>query len=87
MNRAAVTNYKYRSTGDGLLWVVDDVLTLRNRVDRQKLQQMVERFIDSQVLVPGLWRPIQAKELKGHSPTARLLRKMKETMELYNEKI
>lgn len=87
MNRAAVINYGYRTTGDGLLWTVDDVISLRNRVPQRQLQKLIERFIDSQVLVPGVWHPVHAKELKGDSPTARLLRKVKETMETYNEKI
>ncbi len=87
MNRSVVINYGYRATGDGLLWTVSDVISLRSHVPQKQLQKMIERFIDSQVLVPGVWHPIHSKELKGNSPTARLLRKIKETMETYNEKI
>jgi len=85
--RAAVTNYANRSTGDGLTWIVMEIINSRERMDRQQIQEVLNRFIESQVLLPGKWRPITANEMKGPSLKARQLRKMQETLETYNELI
>ncbi len=87
LQRASVINYEYRSTGDGLTWVVNEAIKIKDDVGQQRLQDAVDRFIDAQVLVPGKWKPIKKEELKGNSKTAQLLRMMQENLELYKEKI
>lgn len=87
VQRSKVINYEFRSTGDGLTWIVNEAINARNRMKRQRLQKVVERFIKSQVLVPGKWKPIKAHELKGKSLQSRLLQKMMANLELYSETI
>ena len=56
-------------------------------VEQQEIQEAIDRFIASQVLVPEKWKPISAEELKGSSMKARLLRKMQENLEIYKDAI
>lgn len=85
--RSNVINYAYRSTGDGLICLVDCAIATRDRIDRQKLQETIDRFIESQVLVPERWNPIKPQELKRPDEKSRLLRRMQKTVEEYSEAI
>ncbi len=85
--RASVINYMYRSTGDALIWIVDKSLSARNVMKRRELQESIERFIESQVLIPGKWKPLRPEELKGSSQRARHLRRIQRTLQLYHEMI
>ena len=87
VKRSSVINYTYRSTGDGLTWIVNEAITAKNKMKQQEIQEAVDRFIASQVLIPGKWKPISEEELKGASMKACLLRKMQENLELYKETI
>jgi hypothetical protein len=85
--RSSVVNYIYRSTGDGISWIIYEIMKLKDRVNRQELQDITNRFIESQVLVPGKWRPIRQEETAGRSLKARLLRKIQQTLKECNELI
>ena len=85
--RASVINYEYRSTGDGLTWIVNEAIKVKDDVGQNHLQEAIDRFIDAQVLVPGKWKPIKEEELKGRSKTVQLLRMMQENLEFYKENI
>ncbi len=85
--RAAVINYEHRGTGDGFTWICKESNIPDSSKHRDEFQQAVERFIDSQVLVPGKWKPIRPWELRGNTIRAQHLRRMQETLELYNEAI
>ncbi|MCA9405526.1 MAG: YdiU family protein [Candidatus Omnitrophica bacterium] len=85
--RSGVINYEYRRTGDGLTWIVNEAIMIRNRIGQQRLQAVIERFIKAQVLIPGKWKPIRKAELDGDSMKAKLLRKMQENLQIYNEQI
>jgi hypothetical protein len=85
--RSSVVNYIYRSTGDGISWIIYEIMKLKDRVNRQELQDITNRFIESQVLVPGKWRPISREETAGRSLKARLLRKIQQTLKECNELI
>jgi hypothetical protein len=87
VKRSSVINYAYRSTGDGLTWIVDEAINAKDTMDRHEIQEAVDRFIESQVLVPGKWKPIREEELRGSSMKSRLLRKMQESLELYVDTI
>lgn len=87
VERSTVINHQYRKTGDGLTWIVDEAIKAKKRMERKQIQAVVDRFIDSQVLVPGKWQPITPQELRGISMKARLLRRMQETVKMYNETI
>ena len=85
--RSSIINYTYRSTGDGLTWIVNEAIDAKDRMKQQEIQEAIDRFIGSQILVPGKWKPIREEELKGSSTKAQLLRKMQENLELYKETI
>lgn len=87
VKRSSIINYTYRSTGDGLTWIVNEAIEARDQMKQQEIQEAIDRFIESQILVPGKWKPIREDELKGSSMKARLLRKMQENLELYKETI
>ncbi len=85
--RSSVVNYIYRSTGDGLSWIIHETIQLKDRMKRQELQDIIDRFIESQVLVPGKWNPFRQEEAAGRSMKARYLRRIQQTLEMYNELI
>jgi len=85
--RSCTVNYIYRSTGDGLTWIIRDLMQIRDRVRRQELQGIVDRFIESQVLVPGKWKPLTQDEVAGRSVKARYLRKILRNLEMFQELI
>ena len=87
LERSAVINYEYRQTGDGLVWVVEEVSKMRNRLTQSMLQQVMERFIESQVLVPGKHRPVSERELSKNNLTSKLLKRMHNNIELYSDSI
>jgi hypothetical protein len=87
VDRSAVINYAYRRTGDGLTWIVKSAIKLRYQMNRDELQEAIERFIQSQVLIPGKWKPIQPHELEGNSLKVRLLRTIQEKLEIYHDTI
>ena len=70
--RSAVINYEFRRTGDGLTWIVNEAIGIKNKMKQKEFQDTIERFIQSQVLVPGVWRPIRKNELNGETIKARL---------------
>jgi len=85
--RSSIANYIYRSTGDGLTWIIRDLMQVKDRIRRQELQGIIDRFIESQVLVPGTWRPVTQREVTGRSVRARYLRKILRTLEMFQELI
>jgi hypothetical protein len=85
--RAAVLNYQYRNTGDGLTWVVFEAIAVKDKIDQDAFQQVLDRYIKSQILVPGKFRPFKESEMKGNSYKARLLRKMREVLDVFKETI
>jgi hypothetical protein len=74
-------------TGDGLIWIVNAVIELRGRMRRDELQEALDAFIDSQVLVPGKWRPIPPGQLQGDTLKAELLRRIADDLEQCKETV
>lgn len=85
--RSAIINYAYRSTGDGLVWVVNETIKVRDQMDRGDIQEVLDRFIESQILIPEKVRPILPEDLKGNSKKARLLRALHKNMQEFYETI
>ena len=85
--RSAVINREHRMTGDGLIWIVNEVIELRGRMRRDELQDALDAFIDSQVLVPGQWRPIPPEQMAGDTPKADLFRRIAEDLERCKETV
>jgi hypothetical protein len=85
--RSAVINHPHRLTGDGLVWIINEVIALKDKLGWAELQQALDAFIDSQVLIPGQWRPLPAAELRSPRPKGRLLRKISQDLENYRETV
>ncbi len=85
--RTAVINHAHRMTGDGLIWIVEEVTKMKDKLGRDELQGAMDAFIESQVLIPGLWRPLAPDELVGSSLKARLLRAIQEDLEVCRETV
>jgi uncharacterized protein YdiU (UPF0061 family) len=74
VQRSSVINYEHRITGNGIVDAVEKLVAMKNEVKRSELQAAMDRFIQSQILIPGQWRQIEETELAGDSLRARLLR-------------
>ena len=74
--RSAVINFEHRMTGDASIHIVNHVIARKDRLTRAELQEALDRFIESQVLVPGQWKPLERRELKRPTPKSRLLRQL-----------
>jgi uncharacterized protein YdiU (UPF0061 family) len=90
--RSAVINMEHRLTGDGLVWIIGEIVSVKDRAVKDpiawdELQDAVDAFIDSQVLIPGKWKPIPEEDLRSQRLKGRLLRKIKADLELYKETI
>ena len=83
--RSSVINYEHRCTGDGLTWIVNEIIAAKEKMPQDQLQEVIDRFIESQVLVPGEWKPIKEEEAKGNSAKAILMKTVLEQVELYKE--
>jgi uncharacterized protein YdiU (UPF0061 family) len=85
--RSAVINHPQRMTGDAMIWVVDAVIRAKDKLDADELQSVIDRFIESQVLVPGRWKPFQSVEIDSDLPKAKLMRAIQETLEEHKEAV
>lgn len=85
--RSAVINHRHRITGDAVTWIIEEVIAMRNKIRIDGLQEALEAFIDSQVLIPGKWQPVPLEQLKSNTLKSRLLQKIHENLEIYKESI
>lgn len=85
--RSAVINREHRMTGDGLIWIVNEVIELRGKIRGDELQEALDAFIDSQVLVPGKWRPIAPEQTQGDTLKADLFRRIADDLEQCKETV
>jgi hypothetical protein len=85
--RAAVINHEHRMTGNGLIWIIGEILRVKDRIPWSELQDAMDSFIDSQVLIPGRWKPIPEETLESPTFMGRLLRRIRQDLELYKETV
>ena len=85
--RSAIINHRHRLTGDALVVIIEEVIALRGKIKVDGLQEALEAFIDSQVLVPGKWQPVAPEQLKPGTLKSRLLISIQENLEEYKESI
>ena len=85
--RSAVINFEQRITGDAIVGAVVELIEAKDRVSRADFQSAMDRFVESQVLIPGEWRPIEADELENGSARSRLLRAMLRQLEECKETV
>src|SRR5258705_12229875 len=77
-DRSAVINHRHRITGDAVTLIVEEVIAMKDKIKIEGLQEALDAFIDSQVLVPGKWQPVPAEQLKQNTLKSRLLQKIQE---------
>ena len=85
--RSAIINHRHRITGDGVTWIIEEVIAMKGKIKIDGLQEAIDAFIDSQVLIPGKWRPVPPEKLKSNTLKSRLLQKFQENLETYKESI
>lgn len=85
--RAAIINHRHRITGDAVTFIVEEVIAVKGKIKIDGLQEALDAFIDSQVLIPGKWQPVPEEQLKSNTLKSRLLQKIQENLEEYKESI
>jgi hypothetical protein len=85
--RSAIINHRHRITGDAVTLIIEEVIAVKGKIKIDGLQEALDFFIDSQVLIPGKWQPVAIKRLKPNTLQARLLHKIQENLEHYKESI
>ena len=85
--RSAIINHRHRLTGDALVLIIEDVIAMKGKIKVNRLQETLEAFIDSQVLIPGKWQRMELDGLKLNSVKAQLLVKIQANLEQYKESI
>ena len=78
--RSAVVNHRHRMTGDAITFIIEEVIAMKGKIRVNELQEALDAFIDSQVLIPGKWQPIPPEELTSNSLKSRLLLKIQENL-------
>ena len=74
-------------TGDAITFIIEEVIAMKGKIKIDGLQEALDAFIDSQVLIPGKWQPVQPEQLKPHTLKSRLLAKIQANLEEYKESI
>jgi hypothetical protein len=85
--RSTVINHRHRITGDAMVFIIEEVMAMKGKMKINGLQEALDAFIDSQVLIPGKWRPVQPEDLAGNTLKARLLQKIEANLEEFKESI
>ena len=85
--RSAVINHRHRITGDAVTFIVEEIIAMKGKIKIEGLQDALDAFIDSQVLIPGKWRPVPPDQLEQNTLKGRLLNKIQENLEEYKESI
>jgi uncharacterized protein YdiU (UPF0061 family) len=86
-DRSAIINHRHRLTGDALVMIIEEVIAIKGKIRVHGLQEALDAFIESQVLIPGKWQPVDPERLKLNSLKSKLLVKIQENLEAYKESI
>ena len=85
--RSAIINHRHRLTGDSLVAIIEDVLARKWKHKRDGLQEALDAFIDSQVLIPERWQPVEPEQLKLNTVKSQLLQMIQQNLEQYKESV
>ncbi len=86
-DRSAIINHRHRITGDAMIYIIEEIIAMKGKIRISGLQEALDAFIDSQVLIPGLWQPVQPDQLKLKTLKSQLLIKIHQNLEQYRESI
>ncbi|HEY7086764.1 MAG TPA: protein adenylyltransferase SelO family protein [Tepidisphaeraceae bacterium] len=79
--RSAVINHEHRMTGNASIQVIDRIIAMKEDFSATELQELMDCFVQSQVLIPGEWKPISDDQLEGNSARPRLLRALQKDLD------
>ncbi len=85
--RSAVINHRHRITGDAVTWIIEEVIAMKGKIRTDGLQEAIDAFIDSQILIPGKWQPVPPEKLQSNTLKSQLLQKIQQNLETYKESI
>ena len=85
--RSSVINFEHRITGNAIISMVNEINQMKDKMSRGELHAALDRFVESQVLIPGQWRPIGEEELEGTAAKSKLLRAMLRELEECKETV
>ncbi len=85
--RSAIINHRHRITGGAVTWIIEEVIAMKGKIRIDGLQEAIDAFIDSQVLIPGKWQPVPPEKLNSNTLKSRLLQKIQQNLETYKESI
>ena len=85
--RSAIINHRHRITGDAMVLIIEECLSMKTKMRTRGLQEALDTFIESQVLIPGKWQPVQAELLKDDTLKSHLLVRIQANLEQYKESI
>ena len=85
--RSAIINHRHRITGDAVTWIIEEVIAMKGKIRVDGLQDAIDAFIDSQVLIPGKWQPVPPEKLNSSTLKSQLLQKIQQNLETYKESI
>ena len=85
--RSAIINHRHRITGDAVTMIIEEVVAMKGKIKIDGLQEAIDAFIDSQVLIPGKWQPVPPEQLKLDTLKSRLLNKIQQNLEEYKESV
>ena len=85
--RSAVINHRHRITGDAVTWIIEEVIAMKGKIRTDGLQDALDAFIDSQILIPGKWQPVPPEKLNSNTLKSQLLQKIQQNLETYKESI
>src|ERR1041384_5113772 len=85
--RSAVINHRHRITGDAVTWIIEEVIAMKGKMRTDGLQEALDAFIDSQILIPGKWQPVPQEKLNSNTLKSQLLQKIQQNLETYKESI
>jgi hypothetical protein len=86
-DRSAIINHRHRLTGDALVMIIEEVISMKGKIKDNGLQEALEAFIESQVLIPGRWQPVDPEQLKLNTLQSQLLVKIHQNLEQYKESV
>jgi len=87
LERSAIVNHRHRLTGDALVYIIEEVIAIKGKIRVSGLQEALDAFIDSQVLVPGTWQPVAPEQIRRRTLKSRLLITIQENLEEYKESV